>query len=200
MQTDLRLILLVVGLVIVAAIFLDGIKRRKAIEQNKQKEAVFLDPEEPVDSLLQDRPLPPLGPVLALRIIAKSPLGFSGKALLASIISHQLQYNTPKKIYDAYSVEKTDVLYHLASMVEPGIFERQTLAQRNYPGVLLFMVIPEEGRPCDIDLALAFETMLDTAYDMADVLNAEICDLQHEFVSEQQIEHIRFQLRERMMA
>ena len=199
MQTDLRLILLGVGLVIVAAIFLDGIKRRKAIEQNKQKEEIFLHPEEPIDSLLQESSLPPLGPILALRVVAKSPLGFSGKALLASIISHQLQYNTPKKIYNAYSEDKTQVLYHVASMIEPGTFERQTLAQRNYAGVLLFMTIPEESSP-HIDLALAFETMLDMAYDMADVLNADICDLQHELVSQEMIEHIRFQLRERMMA
>lgn len=199
MQTDLRLILLVVGVIIVAAIFLDGIKRRKTTEQNKQKEDGFLEPEESIDSLLEDRALPPLGPVLALRIVARNAIGFNGKALLASIISHQLQYNTPKKIYDAYALDKTNVLYSLASMVEPGTFERQTLAQRNYPGVILFMLIPEQCDP-EMDLGLAFETMLDTAYDMADVLNADICDLQHEFLTEKQIDHIRFQLRERMMA
>jgi FtsZ-interacting cell division protein ZipA len=76
----------------------------------------------------------------------------------------------------------------MASIVEPGTFDRHRLAQKNYPGIMLYMILDEyqEG-----SASIAFETMLRAAYDMADVLDAELCDLYHQPLSQEHIEQFR---------
>lgn len=202
MQADFRLILLMVGLGIMAIIFWDGIKRRKSVDNKKRRSIETIAQE---DSETSDRhhlttcALSPknslLDHMIAIQVIANNDLGFSGKALLAMIAMHQLQYNA-QKIYDRYTQDRTYILYSLASIIEPGTFDRQRLAQKNYPGVMLFMMLnTHEG-----DLSLAFESMLNAAYEMADVLDAQLCDLQHNPLSQEKIDQLRLKIRNRMIA
>lgn len=202
MQADLRLILLMVGLCIMAIILGDGIKRRKSVDNKKSKsiETTVQDKCEDLDNYpLTTGVLSPknslLDQMIGIQVIANSDLGFSGKALLAMITMHQLHYNA-QKIYDRYTPDKTHILYSLASIVEPGTFDRQRLAQKNYPGVMLFMMINNhEG-----DLSLAFESMLNLAYEMADSLDAQLCDLQQRPLSQEKIDQLRLKIKNRMIA
>lgn len=201
MQTDLRLILLIIGLCVVGIIFLDGAKRRKNSEHQKNllnsdlEEDALLDKHEEFSAcaFTQKNPVPPQ--IIGIQLVANREFGFSGKALLAMITQHQMQHNA-QKLYDRYNTDKTQIFYTLASIIEPGTFDRQRLAQKNYPGVMLFMRLDES----EVDYAIALETLLNDAYEMAEVLDAEVCDLQYNLLSEEQIEHFRSIVQTRTVA
>ena len=211
MHTDLRLILLIVGLVIVGAIFFDGVKRRKNLEENNRTVDPSLDPADSrtdlnsvnYDDLLEDpiwtpRPVTKkeliVDNIIAINVIAKSQLGFSGKALLSVMLDNQLQYGA-KKTYDYCAQDTDDVLYSVASIVEPGTFDTHTIAQKNYPGIMLFVLINSVD-----DSLFAFEEMLKAAYDMAAKLNAQVCNLERQPLSQEQIEQLRLHVQDRTLA
>ncbi len=211
MHTDLRVILLIVGLVIVGAIFFDGVKRRKNLEDNNR----LIDPNLDLaasrtdlnsmnyDEVLEDplwtpRPVTKkaliMDNIIAINVIAKSQLGFSGKALLSVMLDNQLQYGA-KKTYDYCAQDTQEVLYSVASIVEPGTFDAQTIAQKNYPGIMLFVLINSLD-----DSVFAFEAMLKAAYTMGAKLNAQVCNLERQPLSQEQIEQFRLHVQDRTLA
>jgi FtsZ-interacting cell division protein ZipA len=202
MQTDLRLILLTVGLCIVAVIFFDGIKRRKNSEAQKSKSIEsHLNQEEWSDNhnltacvLTQKNSF--VNQMIAVQIMANNPMGFSGKALLAMITMHHLQHNA-RQLYDCYAPDKTQILYSMASIIEPGTFDRHRLAQKNYPGIMLFMILDEHQADT---ASIAFETMLKAAQDMAQALDAGLYDLHNQPLSQEHIEQFRLAVQNRTVA
>lgn len=211
MHTDLRVILLIVGLVIVGAIFFDGVKRRKNLEDNNR----LIDPNLDLaasrtdlnsmnyDEVLEDpiwtpRPVSKkvriMDNIIAINVIAKSQLGFSGKALLSVMLDNQLQYGA-KKTYDYCAQDTQEVLYSVASIVEPGTFDVHTIAQKNYPGIMLFVLINSLD-----DSVFAFEAMLKAAYTMAAKLNAQVCNVERQPLSQEHIEQFRLHVQDRTLA
>ncbi|QFY90352.1 hypothetical protein D5125_13155 [Magnetovirga frankeli] len=84
-----------------------------------------------------------------------------------------------------------EVVYSMASMVEPGTFPLHDMSDFATPGVTFFMQLP-----CSLEGTKAFEDLLDTAHSMADLLNAELQDENHNLLSRQAMEHSRSQVQE----
>lgn len=262
MQTDLRLILLIIGFFVITAIFLDGMKRSKKTEKDKMLDNdnqnnqdqdnqdqdiydqdtrdIYDNRNTPIsaqynqpdafDALLADyersedkfdqvaitahhsddaqaehdsdfseqaysAPAEEPYNIIAVNVIAKSQLGFSGKALLAAMSANKLKYGS-KKMYHYYADEHTEEnrFYSAASMVEPGTFDMQNIALKTYPGIMLFMLVKKVSTPI-----VAFEAMLNAAYDIAGRLNAIVCDIHNEPLSESKIDQLRMNIRNSAM-
>jgi cell division protein ZipA len=84
-----------------------------------------------------------------------------------------------------------EVVYSMASMVEPGTFPLHDMSDFATPGVTFFMQLP-----CSLEGTKAFQDLLDTAHSMADLLNAELQDENHNLLSRQAMEHNRSQVQE----
>jgi len=216
MYADMRLLLLVVTVAVVGAIFFDGMKRRKNVDthdsdlddiHNNTAGNKKIDPDMDDDpnahwAIQEDPWMPqvtvkkatPIEGIMVINVIAKSPLGFSGKALLSVMTDNKLEYSA-KKTYDFYEPDTGELLYSIASIVEPGTFDNQKITQKNYPGVMLFMIIALVDDP-----ALAFEQMLKTAQDIAQKLNADLCDIEYQPLLEEHIEQLRLRVQDRTMA
>lgn len=84
-----------------------------------------------------------------------------------------------------------EIIYSVASMVEPGTFPLQDMSDFASPGLTFFMQLP-----CSVHGPEAFDEMLATAQRMAELLNAEMQDQSHRLLSRQAIEHIRSEVQE----
>ncbi len=90
-------------------------------------------------------------------------------------------------IFHRYDSRRTDqVLFSLASLVEPGGFPFDDLANFTTPGVILFTQLPglRDG------LAI-YSDMLFTGERLASILDAELRDERHNPLTKQWIEHTR---------
>jgi cell division protein ZipA len=90
-------------------------------------------------------------------------------------------------IFHRYDAHRTDqVLFSLASLIEPGSFRFDDLAGFETPGVILFTQLPglRDG------LAI-YSDMLFTAERLAAILDAELRDERHNPLTKQWIEHTR---------
>lgn len=84
-----------------------------------------------------------------------------------------------------------EVVYSVASMIEPGTFPLHDMGDFATPGVTLFLQLP-----CSIDGSAAFEDMLSTAERLAERLHAELQDQHHNLMTRQTIEHSRGEVQE----
>jgi cell division protein ZipA len=77
--------------------------------------------------------------IIALRLAAGAQR-FAGVQLLQTLEAETLQYGK----YDVFHRLHTDGsnIFSVASMVEPGTFNLETMASLTYPGVTLFMQLP----------------------------------------------------------
>lgn len=82
-------------------------------------------------------------------------------------------------------------MFSVASMVEPGHFDLQSIEELETPGVALFMQLPGP-----FDGLTAFEQMLEVARRLADRLDGHLLDGKRCELTAQAVEHIREDLRE----
>jgi len=78
--------------------------------------------------------------IVAVRVVAASPLRFEGARLLEVIRSEGLEFGR----YDIFHSLHTDgrPVFSLASLREPGTFELESVPTSTYPGIALFAVLP----------------------------------------------------------
>ena len=110
---------------------------------------------------------------LVLFLIAPPRRPFAGYELLQALQSAGLEFGE-MNIFHRYSENENAVLFSVASAVEPGIFDLANIGGFFCPGLSLFM--PLEN---NIDMSEAFELMLETAEQLAEDLDANICDSDH---------------------
>lgn len=82
-------------------------------------------------------------------------------------------------------------VFSLASMVEPGFFNLNTLEELSTPGLTLFAQVsrPDEAQA-------TFNAMMDTARRLADALHCTVCDERRGTLSKQGIEHINARIQD----
>lgn len=83
------------------------------------------------------------------------------------------------------------ILFSAANMIEPGYFDMDQLAEMRGPGLALFLQLP-----APFDGLTAFERMLETGRELAEMLDAALLDARRCDLTQQAIEHIREELRE----
>jgi len=94
--------------------------------------------------------------VVALRVAAGAQQ-ISGERLNDWFASHDLRFGK-YDIYHRYD-EHGDTLFSVASMVEPGSFDRASMLDTEYPGVSFFLQLPNAA-----DGTAAFDEMLACAH------------------------------------
>ena len=142
--------------------------------------------EEPPEPLVASVDVEPL--VLVLTVMAAQGSRIPGLALLAALEAEGLRYGE-MQIFHYFHGNKTPPVFGLVNVVEPGVFDPATMDEFSTPGVTLFCQLPGVMPPRD-----AFERMLSCARNLADRLQARLCDDRRNALSNQALSHYRDQI------
>jgi len=137
----------------------------------------------------KSKQVPWRGEIIAVHVMAiDTPM--TGARIMAMAKSMDLDYG-PYDIFHRYAhPEKSgDILFSVASAVEPGTFELETLSQFETAGLTVFMRL--EGLK---DPMYAFEAMLTAAEAMREYFNAELQDPSHHPLTDAMLQAYRTQI------
>ena len=122
--------------------------------------------------------------ILALRVVAPRPSRFDGSQLADALREAGLTHGQ----YDIF--HRLDgqgrPLFSLASLVEPGTFDPETMAEAAYPGVALFSVMPGPQPPLQ-----TFDQMVKAARLLATRLDGSLLDEAGAPLSDRGLEDLR---------
>lgn len=172
MEVFIRFALLVLGFVIIGAIFYDSINRKKK-EKMMQDLDEFI---EPCADLIENPKVietpPETDKIISLYIISKEPEGFLGPNLMAVLSAVQKRYGGMKIFQkDTFYMDEPGTLFNVASAVEPGYLEVKEMQDFATPGIILFFALSDKKSS-----HFAFELMLKTGKYLAARLNGELLD------------------------
>lgn len=139
---------------------------------------------------------PPKEPdFIAISVLPKQNTHFSGKSLIGAFHKHHFQFGKQSLYHRHFGDDPAKgILYSIASIVEPGYFEQETMLKTAFPGFIMFM-LPSQ----DIDALNTFEKMLTNARQLAATLNAELCDMKRRPLTTQVLAQIRDKIKEKSM-
>lgn len=137
--------------------------------------------------------------IVVLHVAARGSQRFPGDEVVSALESEGLRFGR-FEIFHWQPDKDAEPVFSIASMVEPGSFNLDTISEMTTPGLSLFLVLPGPE-----DAAESFSQMLITARNLAQRLGGEVLDEQGSSLSNQTAGHIReeiiaFQLRLRALA
>ena len=147
---------------------------------------------EPADAATQE--------VLILNVRAKNDSPISGAALLPMLLTLGFKFGD-QDIFHRHvnSNGKGPVLFSLANMFKPGVFDIDNLENFDTQGISLFMILPIEGDPHQV-----FNMMHNAARKLADEFDAQVLDGRRSVLTkqglQQYVEKIREFERKRMIS
>lgn len=219
MEIELRIILLVVGVIILVVVGVDLYRRRPQVHETEhepvlgafddgssnvddidvmrqEQEQVSLqyDPVYPLQSELPEiEPTPIPDNILTITIRSRDAYGFKGANLLHAIKKAHLHFGNNDVFY-RYETEdgKGETLFSLVKATEPGYFYLETLMQEHVPGVTLILITDAVSNPL-----FALDKLVRTAKQMAFSLNAELLDDKRQPLTLETIEHYKRQAQAR---
>ena len=130
--------------------------------------------------------------VLVINVMASQGERFAGQALLDVILECGMRYGA-MQIFHRHETPEGEgaVLFSMANMVKPGVFDLNTMAEFETPGVSLFMTLP-----LPVDSHQAFELMVSTADAICERLGGEMKDENRSVMTKQTIDHCRYRISE----
>ncbi len=110
--------------------------------------------------------------ILVLYVLAQPEQKFSGYELMQALLGAGLRYGE-MNIFHRYADEdgSNAILFSLASATNPGIIDMDNIGSFSCSGLCMFMDMDTVVNPIK-----AFKLMLDTAQQLADDLEARMCD------------------------
>ncbi|WP_028774327.1 cell division protein ZipA [Shewanella waksmanii] len=118
-----------------------------------------------------DAPLPEPEDVLVLHVVANEG-ELNGAELLPSLLALNFKFGDMNIFHRHEDNAGTGkVLFSLANMVKPGVFNPDDMEQFSTHGVVLFMTLPCYGEPL-----MNFSIMLNSAHQLADDLGGKLLD------------------------
>ena len=126
--------------------------------------------------------------VVILTVLAPKGGRLEGAALHAALQAQGLRYGEDR-IFHRYSDTApagTGSLFSAVNIVEPGVFDLETMDSMHTPGVGLFMRLPGPKDPGN-----AFADMVETARALANALEAQLCDETRSKLTTQALNHLR---------
>jgi cell division protein ZipA len=138
--------------------------------------------------------------VLVLNVRAKNDLPISGATLLPMLLTLGFKFGD-QDIFHRHvnSNGKGPVLFSLANMFKPGVFDIDNLENFDTQGISLFMILPIEGDPHQV-----FNMMHNAARKLADEFDAQVLDGRRSVLTkqglQQYVEKIREFERKRMIS
>jgi cell division protein ZipA len=192
----LRWWLLLIGVVVVAGVYLYTRIQRKQAQDSPQQD-LFEDRQEPVFKTRRAEPVisvglagdeepaqePSIGEpaiedsgspqqkIVTLRIIARNNGSFAGDDLVLSLRGIGMRHGKFGIFHRHEGNDEDKVIFSAASLVEPGSFDLANIKDQEIPGISLFMVIPGP-----VDGAEGFDLMMAAARTLAQGLDAELLD------------------------
>ncbi len=121
-------------------------------------------------------------------LLAAQDQQFTGYELLQALLSADLRFGD-KRIFhrhDPIEGEHKKIQFSIASAVEPGIFDMANIGGFSCPGLCIFMAPDKVDDPI-----YTFDLMLETAQQLADDLNGELCNEYREPLTEEEIDEHR---------
>jgi cell division protein ZipA len=130
--------------------------------------------------------------VLVLNVKAPEDDPISGAALLPMLLTLGFKFGD-QDIFHRHvnSNGKGPVLFSLANMFKPGIFDIDNLETFNTQGVSLFMILPIEGDPHQV-----FNMMHNAARKLADEFGAQVLDGRRSVLTKQGLQQYMEKIRE----
>ncbi len=168
------------------------------VETAKQIEDEFEDldemDEDDIDDIvdIEEEAAPKAQDFIALTIMPKYKGTISGNALLTALTRNHFRHGK-QKLYHRHvqDNEHLPIMFSVASMAEPGFFEQETIVQKSYPGLLVYMFISSGS-----DSVGTFEKMLTSARQLAMSLQAELCDSKRIPLTARSIQQYRERVKE----
>ncbi len=211
--TTLRWTLLILGLLLLAGIYLWGRYQpldRLAKKQDKSGPAERSEPVlGPVDDIIEDTAGPqavqaepdpadqdaphsvPDGELVMIRIVGRQGGWIRGMDICMAADRAGLTYEHGLFHRMLESEQGPAVWYSLANVQEPGTFDLDAMDQVHTPAVLLYFTLPSPMGALD-----SFDAMLATAERLAELLDARLLDEEGNTLSRQGIMHLREWMRQ----
>jgi cell division protein ZipA len=129
----------------------------------------------------------PADTVFSLFVIAPASVPFRGPVLLGALAEAQLEFGD-MQIFHRVEVagNRERVLFSVANIREPGIFDLSAMESFTSEGLALFMQVPG-----DVDAGKAFDAMVESANILAESLGGNVCDAARNALTQQSISHMR---------
>ena len=121
---------------------------------------------------------------IALHVISRYEGGLKGEAINSTLLANRLRYGN-MDIFHRMGIDAKPQ-FSVANMIEPGRFDPETIHELRTPGITFFMQLPAFGSNLD-----AFTEMLQCAYKVAEMLDADLCDQQRNLLTETRAERLR---------
>ena len=137
---------------------------------------------------------PPAGErlVVVLTVIARRGEKLPGAALRDALEEQGLRYGENRLFHHhAPGGPRTAALFSVINIVQPGMFDLDTIDTMTTPGIGLFLCLPGPKDPEE-----AFERMIVTARRLAETLDARLCDETRSTLSVQALNHLRERIAE----
>jgi cell division protein ZipA len=124
--------------------------------------------------------------IVTLRVVARDKDAFQGDELVLSLRGIGMRHGKFGIFHRYDGANEDDVVFSVASLVEPGNFDLSNIKEQQIPGVSIFMVLPGP-----MDGAEAFDLMTETARALSQSLNAELLDESGSTLSIQRERYLR---------
>lgn len=157
-------------------------------DENEYKEDIYQ--EEVAEQAAEDELGEPRD-VLVLHVVAKDGLQLNGAELLPCFLTLNFKYGD-MNIFHRHvdNAGNGKVLFSIANMLKPGVFDPDNMEQFSTQGVVFFMTLP-----CYGDALMNFSIMLNSARQLADDIDAVVLDGQRqpwgEFTKQDYLHRIR---------
>ena len=124
--------------------------------------------------------------IVTVRLTGRGNATFAGEALIIALREAGLRHGRFGIFHRHDPKDEGQVLFSVASLVEPGSFDLTRLKAERFPGVSLFLELPGTG-----DGVAAFDDMLSTARSLARKLGGELLDENGSRLSVQRERYLR---------
>jgi cell division protein ZipA len=112
---------------------------------------------------------------------------FRGPVLLGALAAAKLEFGDMQIFHRVEMVDGQEkILFSVANIREPGIFDLSAMENFTSEGVVLFLQVPGT-----VDAVRAFDAMVESAQALADNLNTRVCDATHSPLTNQAVSHMR---------
>jgi cell division protein ZipA len=198
----LRWSLLLVGLFVVAGVYLYTRFQRGSTEESTENKisgdriepslerTVVPDDVVLTESVVADDnevPVPQTAQkIVTLRVVARNNGAFPGDELVLSLRGIGMRHGKFGIFHRFDGSDEDKVIFSAASLVEPGSFDIANIKDQEIPGISLFMVLPGP-----MDGASGFDLMIAAARALSQSLDAELLDESGSTLSIQRERYLR---------
>lgn len=192
---QLRWVLLLAGVLVIAGLFLWSRYRARLSESFKRRvPEQFVAPsrrEPSLDVEDMDGPHAATSPdlplkIITIRLLCRDKLGFPGEDLVLALRQAGLRHGRYGIFHQLEADNEDAAVFSVASLTEPGSFDLAGLRTSHYPGVSIFL-----GLPGPVEGVAAFDAMVKTARQIGQSLGGEIVDEQGSTLSVQRERYLR---------